>query len=122
MATETELADRGLPLEERLTLLKGVATFGRLPDGALGELASLLLPGRLDLDDLVLLDALSILGDFENHDAFAADNVLGSPAYLGIYLAIDGGGPLVGVYLRARYSSLRNIRCAIANSSPTAAT
>src|SRR5215212_11164266 len=58
--------------------------------------------GRPDPDHLVLLDALGVLSHLDDHGAFAADYILGSPAELRIYLAHDGLGPNVGVCLGAR--------------------
>src|SRR5215216_2749165 len=40
------------------------------------------LASRLDFDDLVLLDAVSVLGNFEHHHTLAADKVLRSPPEL----------------------------------------
>lgn len=68
--------------------------------GSLRRPLSLL--GRLDLDDLVLLDTLGVLGDLQDHDALATDNVLGFPAHLRVYIAHDGLGPSLGVGLGAR--------------------
>src|SRR5215204_4095510 len=61
-----------------------------------------LLPRRLHVDDLVLLGALGVLGYFEDHGAIAADDVLGSPTDLGVYLAHDRRCPLISLGFRRR--------------------
>src|SRR5215207_7825083 len=70
-----------------------------LPGRAVGQ--GLALPGRLDLDDLVLLSALSILGCLKHHDALASDEVFRSPPCLWVYLTCYCDRPLVGLRLRA---------------------
>ncbi len=54
MTSRTEPADRSVPLEERLALLKGVPAFARLPDEALEELAALLREERYPEGDVVV--------------------------------------------------------------------
>src|SRR5215211_8604787 len=70
-----------------------------LPDEVGGSSPVLL--RRLDLDDLVLLGTLSVLGCLKHHDALATDEVFWTPPELGVYLPSDGHCPLVRLGLRA---------------------
>src|SRR5215216_2440691 len=65
-----------------------------LPGRAVGQGLALL--WRLDLHDLILLGALSVLGCLEHDHALATDEVLRSPPSLWVYLPCYCDRPLVG--------------------------